>query len=502
MKTPWILFLAPLLPLTATAKAEVKLPSTIADHMVLQRDRPIHIWGEASAGEAITVEFHDQKAGTVAEHLGTWSVYLPPAAAGGPFTLTIQGTNSIQVQDILVGDVWMASGQSNMEMPLAGWPGSPLNNSAMEIERANYPQIRFLRVHADSSEYPVKDLRVPGKWEVCTPDSAKEFSAIAYFFGRDLQAKVKVPIGLIDSTWGGTLAEAWTSMEGLSADASLMPVFAARAEDTAREETLIRKDAEANLARAKTNSSAEKAFHQSVESWGPAGLYNAMIAPLTEMPIRGVIWYQGEANASSSRAYLYDRVFPALITDWRKHWKIGNFPFLFVQLASFDAGVGDEWPLVREGQRKALQLVNTGMAVAIDVGSAKNVHPPDKQIVGTRLALLARSVAYGEKVESSGPLYRQAIPWAGGMQVWFDHAAGLSAKDGFPGGFEVAGDEGPFIAAEAVLEGETVVARSSAVPHPKFVRYGWKSFPERMNLYNGAGLPASPFTSATYPPLR
>ena len=485
------------------ARPDVTLPKIFADHMVLQRESPIHIWGEAAEGETITVEFHGEKAVVAASHLGTWSLYFAPMKAGGPYTLTVTGSSKIELHDIMLGDVWIASGQSNMEMPLKGWPpGGVIANSEKEISQANYPEIRQLHVQRDSSQFPVKDLRIATKWEICTPETAKDFSAVAYFFGRAIHQKEKVAVGLINSSWGGTPAEAWTSLEGLGADGSLMPVLAARAQDMAAVEYLNLKDEAEYRELLKTNPAAKREIDQTVESWSPAGLYNAMIAPLTQMPIRGVIWYQGESNSGEARAFLYGRLFSSLIQDWRRHWNSGNFPFLYVQLASFDAGPEEIWPLVREGQRQTLQLTNTGMAVAIDIGSEKNVHPPDKKTVGERLALWARSLAYGEKIESSGPLFRQAIPWDGGMQVWFDHADGLVAKNGTLPGFEVAGEDGKFVAAEAIIEGQTVLARNAAIPNPKYVRYGWTNFPVRVNLYNGADLPASPFTSLVYAPAQ
>jgi sialate O-acetylesterase len=493
--------LCPVLVLAATLStslglmAEVSLPKILASHMVIQRDKPVHIWGDASPGEKVSVEFHGTSGDTVADDLGRWSIYLAPQLAGGPYTLTVRGTNTLALDDILVGDLWLASGQSNMEMPLAGFPGSAVVKDAdKEISDANHPEIRLIRVEKQGSDYPLEDVVAATPWEVCTPESAKSFSAVAYFFGRSVQQHEKVPIGLIDTTWGGTPAATWLSLDALGADASLMPVFAAHAEMADKEGDQRRLDAADKVAASKGLPVPKRGWHPQLISYEPAALYNAMIAPFTKMPIRGVIWYQGETDSGHLRAELYRRLFPALITDWRNQWQEGNFPFLFVQLAGFGSTTEENWPIVREAQRKTLSLSNTGMAVAVDIGVADNVHPPDKQTVGERLSLLARSVSYGENVVSSGPLFRQAVPQAGAMHIWFDHAKGLEARGGTPLGFEIAGADGNFVPATAKIDGETIWVNSPSVGEPRYVRYAWKNFPQA-NLYNQADLPASPFTS-------
>lgn len=483
----------------SVARAEVALPKILSSHMVLQRNMPIHIWGTGAPQESVTVKFHASTATATTGADGRWSVYLPAEPAGGPFTLTVQGANTVTLEDILMGDVWVASGQSNMEMPLAGFNSAPIKDGAKVIAAANHPQIRLLFVEKDSAEYPQDDLKTVRGWSLCTPETAKTFSAAAYFFGADIQEHEKVPIGLIDTSWGGTPAEAWISLGGLSADASLMPVFAGRAQHMDREATERRymqmeKDAEA----AGKPAGPARAWHPDPASWEPAGLYNAMLAPLTRMPIRGVIWYQGESNASAGYAELYGRLFPAMIQDWRQQWKQGNFPFLFVQLAAYGAPASANWGLVRDSQRRTLGLTDTGMAVTIDVGEEKNIHPADKETVGKRLALLGRSIAYGDQVVANGPLFKLAYPDGGAMHVWFDYSKGLNAKGGALQGFEIAGSDGEFVAATAKVEGDTVVVSSPQVAEPKFVRYAWANFPTA-NLYNGAGLPASTFTSFPVP---
>jgi sialate O-acetylesterase len=464
--------------------------------MVLQRDMPLHIWGWSDPGETITVSLNSVTAHETSDPYGRWSVYLPPAPAGGPYRLTIAGSSTITLDDVLVGDVWFASGQSNMEMPLKGFPGAEIKNGPAEIAAANNPVIRLLLVTRKVSDHPLRDA--DGTWTVCTPETAANFSAAAYFFGRDLQKRENVPIGLIDSTWGGTPIEAWMSLDAISRDASLMPVFSARAKaiDNQADDELI-SDAEKRADEAAKAAGQPPPHHDwrpAPESWMPAGLFNAMVAPLVDFPIKGALWYQGEANASAERATLYERELTGLIADWRAHWQEGNFPFLYVQIANYGKNGSEWWPIVRDAERRALEVTNTAMAVTIDIGNPDNIHPSDKESVGERLALGARVLAYGENVEDSGPLFRQAVPEGGGMRVYFDHAEGLLARGGEPEGFEVAGEDGHFAAASAKIEGRGVLVSSQKVPRPKYVRYGWSNSPA-VNLYNAAGLPACPFTS-------
>ncbi|MDE1178634.1 MAG: sialate O-acetylesterase [Edaphobacter sp.] len=485
----------------AAAHAEVTLPKILSSHMVVQRNMPIHVWGTAAPDESVTVTFHASTGTAKAGPDGRWSVYLPAEpAGGGPYTLTVKGTNTITLDDILLGDVWIASGQSNMEMPLMGFNGAPIKDSEKVIAAATRPEIRLLFVEKDSSEYPLDDAKaVKGGWSQCTPETAKTFSAAAYFFGLEIQQREKVPIGLIDTTWGGTPAEAWTSLETLSSDAGLMQVFAGRAAHMNREASERRYGEIAKAAVAAGRPApAPRGWKPDPTSWEPAGLYNAMIAPLTPMPIRGAIWYQGEANREAGYAETYSRLFPAMIQDWRRQWRQGDFPFLFVQLSSYSIPGDSGWGLVRDAQRRTLGLTQTGMAVTLDIGEEKNIHPPDKETVGKRLALAARSVSYGEKLVASGPLYRLAYPVGDQMHVWFDEAKGLNAKGGALTGFELAGTDGNFVAATAKIEGDTVVVSSPQVAQPKFVRYAWESY-STANLYNGAGLPASTFTSFPVP---
>ncbi len=477
---------------TLPLSAAVTFPAVLAEHMVLQRDLPVHIWGWAAVNETVSVTFREASATVTADSLGQWSVSLPPGAAGGPFAMTIKGENTVQFSDVLVGDVWVASGQSNMEFAL-----SEAANAQAEIASANHPQIRLFQVDHAVSDYPRDNLRAK-TWTACTSASASTFSAVAYFFARQLESKEHVPIGLIESNWGGTPAEAWTSMHGLGSDASLIPVFLSWQTLADQYSEKQRRLDLAEQAKAKARAEGRTPQPPSWEpnenlSWSPAGLFNAMIAPLTRFPIRGVIWYQGESNTSADRAPIYRLLFQTMIRDWRRAWGVVDLPFLFVQIANFKSDA--QWPEVREAQRQTLDLVNTGMAVTIDIGDPNQIHPKNKQDVGLRLALAAEAIAYGDQVEYSGPLFRQATRAGDSILVWFDHTqGGLVAKGGSLTGFEIADLDGKFAAAEAVIDGDHLRVSSPSVKNPVVVRYGWSSTPQA-SLFNGAGLPASPFQS-------
>src|SRR5579862_1159146 len=474
---------ASLLLLAGAARGDIGLPAVLAEHMVVQRGLPVHIWGSAAPGENVAVEFRGDTRTATADRLGRWSIFLAPGDAGGPFGLTVRGQNLIELKDVLVGDVWVASGQSNMEMTVQG-----VAHAQDEIATAKYPRIRLFQALQKVSDYPLEDIAAR-PWTACSPETIAHFSAVAYFFGRHIQQKLDVPIGLIESDWGGTPADAWTSLHALSGDAALMPVFA--------EWDHMNNDRATALLEAKAEAArpGQRPWRPNLEnSWMPAGLYNAMLAPLTRFPIRGVIWYQGESNTSAARAPLYSRLFQTMIRDWRRAWGQGDFPFLFVQLANFHTAHDGGWPQVRDAQRQTLALANTGMAVIIDIGDPKNIHPTNKQDVGLRLALAARAIAYGEKLEYTGPLYRQSTPEGSAIRVWFDHAQALRAKGGDLTGFEIAGANRKFEPASARIDGATVIVSSKDIAAPMYVRYGWSSDPV-CNLYNSEDLPASPFQS-------
>jgi sialate O-acetylesterase len=495
-----------LVALSLPATAAVQLPNLFSDHAVLQRNQPVRIWGWAHDGENVTVHFHGQTVSAQTDPTGNWEAWLKPEVAGGPYTLTISsdaGDPPIERKDILVGDVWLASGQSNMEFPLAGFTGtvpSPLKDGEKEIASATHPRIRLLVQKKATSTVPLS--QGSDVWTECTPETARHFSAVAYFFGRKISEHEDVPVGLIDTTWGGTPAHSWISPEAL-ASANLTSVFADAgtiAQDQGRADELkayyAREDA-ALQAAGKPVPTHPRIPTDHGGSWTPGTLFNAMIAPYTRYAIKGVLWYQGEADSDAKRAPYYFRVFSALITDWRHQWGEGDFPFFFVQISSFNSTAAG-WPVVRDGQRRTQVLRNTAMAVTLDVGTPGNVHPPDKQTVGDRLALAARATVYGEKIEYSSPEFLQATSGPNAMRVWFSHADGLTTRDQQVGGFELAGSDHVFSPATAKIEKigdrDTVLVTSPKIAFPRFVRYDWSGVVTTF-LYNRAGLPAGTFTS-------
>jgi sialate O-acetylesterase len=480
------------------AHADVTLPALFTDHMVVQRGLPVHVWGTAEPDETVTVEFRGESRTAAADELGRWSAYLSPGEAGGPFSLRVAAANEIVLEDVQVGDVWMASGQSNME-----WPLEQTDGATEEIAAADHPWLRLLRVKTATSEYPLTDLTSDG-WVVCSPETAGRFTAVGYYFAREIQAREDVAIGLIDTSWGGKPLAAYTSLAAIGRDPELMPVFALRAEAAegrAAQLLLIEQEKrEWQAAVAAAEAAGEEPpwlpWHPDFTAWEPSVLFNAMVAPVTPFPIRGVIWYQGESDSSKEGAAVYGPLFRAMIEDWRRRWGVGEFPFLFVQLANWITGADNNgWAELREAQTETLALRNTGMAVTVDVGDPVDIHPRDKRTVGQRLALAARAIAYGEDVEYRGPTFRQAVPEGSALRLWLDHADGLKTSDGSaPTGFEIAGDDGAWVPAEARIDGATVVLTSSAVDAPTSVRYACADDPA-VNLYNGAGLPAVPFRS-------
>jgi len=392
-----------------------------------------------------------------------------------------------------------------MEMPLSGFPPTAsVKNATQEIAAANNPRLRLLVVEHKSSDYPLNDITTT--WTQCTPETAKNFSAVAYFFGREIAAKENIPIGLIDSSWGGTPADSWTSMDTLGTDAALLPAFASRAkfanEQTDLDDVLAAEKREDEAAKAAGKPAPKHPWHPYQAAWLPAGLYNGMIAPFTPLTLRGFLWYQGEANSSHDRSSVYDTLFAAMIGDWRSHFSQGSLPFLYVQISSFYAP-GEDWGLVREQQRRTLSVANTAMTVTLDIGLPDNVHPSDKQTVSARLAMAARTMVYGEHVVYSGPAFREATSellkdGTTAIRVWFDYGEGLSYHGKAPSSFELAGPDHHFVPAQAQIEGETVLVSASALPHPVYVRYGWMSVVTD-SLYNASGLPASTFSSEQNP---
>lgn len=489
-----------------SAGAEVRFPKMISDHAVLQRQAPIHVWGWSSPEAHLTANFHQQTVKARADALGKWNLYLAPEEAGGPYTLTVSGDGpDATIGDLLVGDVWFASGQSNMEMPLKGFPPTAVvKNAAVEIAAAANPRIRLLLADHKSSDYPLNDIS--SSWTECTPETAANFSAVAYFFGREISAKQGVPIGLIDSTWGGTPADSWVSLDTLGSHPELLPAIASRARfanlQTDLDLTIAAEKREDEVAKTQGKPAPQHPWHPWQASWSPAALYNGMIAPFTPMTIKGFLWYQGETNSAHDRAPVYNTLFADLIEDWRTHFQQGNLPFLYVQISSFYSP-GEDWGLIREQQRRVLSVAHTAMAVSLDVGMADNVHPPDKQTVGARLALAARGMVYGERINYTGPLYKRTtselLPsGTAAIRVWFEHADGLDSHGQSTGDFELAGEDRHFLAADSRIDGTTVVVSSKSLPHPLFVRYGWNSVISH-SLYNSAGLPLSTFSSEPSP---
>ncbi len=496
-----------LVAVSSDANAALWMPQVFGDHMVLQQNQRIPVWGTASPGEQVRVSLGSKVERTRAGDDGRWLVQLRAIAAGGPYTMTVTASGETKTfSDVLVGEVWVCSGQSNMQ-----WPISLSRDPEKEIAEANYPRLRLFYVERKTAGTPQNDCNA--KWTHTTPETAAEFSAVAYFFGRELHTRQGVPVGLIHTSWGGTPAEAWMSRPALDADRKFAPILV-RSDETSRAYSAARADwekAHAAWGRERDKAVAEgrqpaeepKAPAVPEDQYRPTFLYNAMIAPLAPYGIRGAIWYQGESNAG--RAYQYRQLFPAMILNWRDTWGQGAFPFVFVQLANFRdrqaEPVESEWAELREAQLMTLSLPNTGMAVAIDIGDAADIHPKNKQDVGQRLWYAAERVAYGNKATAeTGPLYDSVTYGGGQARVRFANARlGLKTMNNAPvKGFAIAGADYKFVWADARIDGDTVVVSSPAVARPVAVRYGWADNPE-CTLYNGAGLPASPFRTDEQP---
>lgn len=457
------------LTLIATASmASVKPAALFSDNAVLQQGMVVPVWGTADNGEKVTVSFQGQEVSDVAKD-GKWIVRLAPLKAGGPFTMIISGSlagsNAITLSNVLVGEVWICSGQSNMQFGLES-----ASNGKEAVANSANPNIRLFSVPLKTSYTPLDDMQA--SWNLCNPETAKGFTAVGYFFGRDLNKARNVPVGLINTSWGGTFAEAWTSLEGFKTLPDYAPWIA--------DENAKKPDGPNH----------------------PSVLYNAMINPLVPYAVKGAIWYQGESNAG--KAYEYRTLFPTMIKSWRDAWGEGSFPFLFVQLAPF-MKINPEpeesaWAELREAQLLTTKTCpKTGMAVITDVGDPGNIHPTQKEPVGARLALAARKIAYGESIVYSGPTYKGMKRDGASIVVYFDHVGGgLVAKDGDLKGFAIAGADAKFVNATAKIVGGKVVVSSASVSSPVAVRYGWANCPV-VNLFNAEGLPASPFRTDNFP---
>ncbi|HTS68925.1 MAG TPA: sialate O-acetylesterase [Terriglobia bacterium] len=498
------------LTICASAAGDVKLPALIGDNMVLQQGRQVAIWGTADGGEQVVVTLGEQKQTATADSDGKWKVELGPLKKGGPFEMTVAGKNTLTIHNVLVGEVWVCSGQSNMEM--AVWNHGVfggVKNAEEEVARANYPLIRLFIVKKAVAGKPQTDVQ--GQWAVASPATVGSFSAVGYFFGRDLHRAMKFPVGLIDTTWGGTEAEAWTSAEALAADPELKVVSDSWQQRIAEFPHILEQyqqklgDWEKSAEEAESSGKVALSYPDAPKDprshpWRNSGLWNAMTAPLTPYGIAGVIWYQGESNASFG--YQYRKVFSTMIQQWRTSWGQGDFPFLFVQLASFTVSgqpPNETWPVLRESQEKTLALPKTGMAVAVDIGESYDIHPKNKQEVGRRLALGAQAIAYGRKVEYKGPTFKSLKVDAGTAHLQFTHVAGgLVVRGTKLLGFEVAGEDQKFFPADAKVVGSEVVLSSPQVAKPVAARYAWANDP-KCNLYNKAGLPAPPLRTDDWP---
>jgi len=491
-----------------TAFADVRPNGLFTDNAVLQRDGEIPIWGTASPKEEVTVSFRGTAVTTQAGSDGKWQVRLPPQAAGGPDDLVIRGKNTLTLKNVLVGEVWVCSGQSNME-----WSLRQIAGRERPIPAGADDQLRLFRVRKAATPKPRSTVPVAAAWQACAPESAESFSAVAYYFGRDLRAALGVPVGLIQTAWGGTPAQAWTSKAALDAEPSLRHYGERLQRATERWESGQADDEhEAALAAYRASADKAKAEKRPVpiapsEPQDPrrspgsaATLFNGMVAPLIPFSIRGVIWYQGEANGS--QGYEYRTLFPTLIKDWRARWGRGEFPFLCVQLAPWEAGNADgpAWAELRDAQRYATQaLPKVGMAVITDAGDPKDIHPKNKEPVGTRLALLARKIAHDENIVADGPVYKSMETDGNRAVLTFGSVgAGLESRGGPLAGFVVCGEDRKFVAAQAEIRGDTVVVWADDIERPVAVRYGWKNYPV-INLFNKNGLPASPFRTDDFP---
>jgi sialate O-acetylesterase len=486
--------------------ADVKPAALFGNHMVLQQGMSVPVWGWAEPGEQVTVTIAGQTQTATAGADRKWMVRLADLkASADPIEMTITGKNTIKITDVLVGEVWLGSGQSNMDFVVSGdmakYPRmaqrfAGVVNEAQEIAAANYPQIREFRVPLKTSELPLED--VVGKWVVCTPESVPGFSAIGYFFSRDLQKAIKQPVGFITSAYGASCAQAWVSKEVLESDPRLKSIMDAFAKQVAAfksppaNNAAPAQPAPSGKARGGRGGKGGGAANPFTNQHNPYVLWNAMIKPIQPYAIKGVLWYQGESITEGLQ--LYPVVMEHVITSWRKQWGQGDFPFYFVQLAAEDAA--SNRPEVREAQAQALKVPNTAMAVAMDIGERTNVHPKNKQELCDRLARIARANVYGEKIEYCGPTYESAQFEGNSVRVKFTHVSGgLVAKGGPLKWFQVAGADRKFVDATAKIDGDAVVVSAPGVSVPVAVRYAWHRWPEGANLYNADGLPAPQFRS-------
>ena len=439
----------------------LKLPGIFGNHMVLQRGKPIRVWGWAAPSTEITAEIDGQSTSVTAGKTGTWLLQLPSMQAGGPYTMKVSDGKTEQTfKDVMVGEVWICSGQSNMELPLQGTRGCPVDNSENEIKNANYKDIRLIKIPKKPAIAPLYDIaKTP--WTRCTPKTAAPFSAVAYFFGKKLYKELNVPIGLILSAWGGTPCQSWSSSKILTE----FPKYKNWFDD-------------------------QRKKGKKLNSWTPTSLYNGMIQPLVPLSISGFIWYQGEANRRWPKEY--QSLFPSMISDWRNRFEQGDLPFFYCQIAPFNYKKKDAGVQLRDAQRKSLnKLPNLGMVVLADKTTINNIHPPYKKDAGERLAFWALNKVYGKDIPYSGPLFKSSTTDGETIIVSFDYGDGLngSLKE-----FEIAGKDKKFYPAVGEIEGCKIRLKSPKVSKPVFVRYAWSNI-STGGLFNKYRLPASSFTS-------
>ncbi len=476
------------------ALAELRMASIFGDSMVVQREKPIHVWGWTTPGTEVTVQLADKSATGKADASGRFDVDLDPLSAGGPHELTVKADESKTFKDVLVGEVWICSGQSNM-----AWPVASANDPDLESLAANYPNIRLISVPQVGTQQPQDDF--DGQWEACTPETVRNFSAVGYFFGRQLHQTLDIPIGLIDNAWGGSAAEAWVRRDVLEADGKYAELLQ-KWDDLAAsydhdKEMATYKQRLAKWQETKKGNRPRPPRNQLAGNHRPSNIYNGVLLPTIGYSIRGVIWYQGESNAG--RAYQYRDLFPLMIKNWRDDWGQDDFSFYWVQLADFRDEVAEPgpstWAELREAQTMTLALPNTGQAVIVDLGEAHDIHPRNKQDVAKRLARWALAKNYGIDVPYQSPTYKSMEVDGSKAILKFDHVGGK--LDTFdvrePIGFTIAGEDQKFVHANAkIVNNDTIEVWSDEVDQPAAVRYAWADNPI-CNLQSAEGLPMTPF---------
>lgn len=491
----WTLAVATLVGISqGNARADVKLPNVFGDHMVLQQGQKNKVWGLADAGESVSVSIDQQSHKVSAGADGKWHVMLDPLPVGGPYELKVAGKNEIKLEDVLVGEVWICSGQSNMQ-----WSVNASNDPDLERATAKYPKLRMINFPQVGTQEPV--WTHDRKWMVCTPENVGSFSAVGYFFGRQLHQTLDVPIGLINNAWGGSACEAWIRRELLAKDEKYKPMMDRWAAMEAQFADLTAKGNDLTEDQKKQLNGLRG---QMAGNHRPANIYNGVLKSHLGYGIKGAIWYQGESNAG--RAYQYRDLFPLMIQNWRDEWGQGDFPFYWVQLADFTAEKpepGDsDWAELREAQTMTMtRLPNTGEAVIIDIGEGKDIHPMNKVDVGRRLARWALAKDYGVKISYHSPQYKSMEKQGNKIVLTFDHVDGgwRPFDVAAPRGFAIAGEDKKFVWASAkILPDGKIEVSSANVAEPASVRYGWANNPV-VNMYSRAGLPLTPFRTDDWP---